>query len=153
MSVGEWLDSVISAEQHHPEIRHRTHEYPDYEAASERDEEPRGRDRYRDGFREQRPLPASADDSAAIDRGVRQLNARLDDLSRQLTRVAQLSEANASHAAVRDHEAPRQLVEVISKLDRRLDQLMTKDRASKIEMEQRVDAVNPAVADLNPKRN
>ncbi len=152
MSVGEWLDSVISAEENPPETRHATRDYPDYEAASERDEEPRDYNSYRAHPPAPRSAPPSGDDPAAIDRSVRQLNARLDDLSRQLTRAAQLSEANASRASVRDQEAPPQLVEVISKLDRRLDQLMTEGRASKSAMEQRVDAVSRAVADLNPKR-
>src|SRR5438067_1700542 len=104
MSVGEWLDSVISAEQDRPETRRGTRDYPEYDLAGGHEEEPRGRDSYGGEADEQRRASSGDNDPAANDRTVRALNARLDDLSRQLTQVAQLTEATVARAAAREQE-------------------------------------------------
>src|SRR5262245_10166849 len=93
MSVGEWLDSVISAERNEPESRHAAQDYSEHETVTERDEEHRRRNNSRVHPRGPRRASLPAEDSSKMDHSVRQLNARLDELDRQLTRVAQLSEA------------------------------------------------------------
>ncbi len=82
-------------------------------------------------------------------RGFAELNQRLDDLTRQLSQVATMSAANAARPEPRNEQPSQQLVEVISKLDRRLDQLIAEGRSSKTDIEQRVNAVGRAIADLN----
>ncbi len=90
----------------------------------------------------------------AADQGFAGLNDRLDSLTRQLGELAQMHAANAqtSRPDSRDEEPSRQLVEVISKLDRRLDQLIAEGRSAKTELEQGVNAVDREVADLNREK-
>ena len=106
-------------------------------------------DRAADVFEQAQP---GAKESPAMREALAGLNARLDQLGGQLNRVAQISAANA--AGPRHEEPPRQLIEVISKLDRRLDQLIAVGRTTKTEIEHRVNAIGRAVADLNrePRR-
>ena len=72
-------------------------------------------DRAADVFEQAQP---GAKESPAMREALAGLNARLDQLGGQLNKVAQISAANA--AGPRHEEPPRQLIEVISKLDRRL---------------------------------
>ena len=122
-----------------------SHQYPDARSyrSYERGEREHPGGRAADVF--EQPQPAR--ESPAMREAFADLNARLDQLTRQLDRVAQISTANA--APPRNEEPPRQLIEVISKLDRRLDQLITEGRTTKKEIEHRVNAVGRAVADLN----
>jgi len=87
----------------------------------------------------------------AVDQGFAGLNDRLDSLARELGEIAEKHAANAQafQAERRDEQPSPQLVEIVSKLDQRLDQLIAEGRSAKIEIEQRVSAVDRAVADLN----
>jgi localization factor PodJL len=98
---------------------------------------------------EQRLPLACGQDRPAIHEGFAELNQRLDDLTRQLSQVATMSAAKSTRREPRHEEPSHQLVEVISKLDRRLDQLIAEARSSKTDIEQRVHAVGRAIADLN----
>src|SRR5262249_56396062 len=127
--------SVIAAETDHAESRPPRREHPEEAPAGEQDagafddtpSHPHG---------PATPVAESGDQESTANEQVRELNARVDSLTRQLTRVAQLSEAAASRSAARDQEPPRQLAEVISKLDRRLTQLITEAHAAKTQKEQ-----------------
>jgi localization factor PodJL len=78
----------------------------------------------------------------AINKELEELHARLDHL------VATLSAGNAARRNEREAEPTRELIAVVSKLDRRLDQLIAEGRSSKEEIERQVHAVGRAVADL-----
>ena len=94
------------------------------------------------------------DHRPAVDQGFAELNDRLDKLTKQLGQLAEMNAASTQQASPepRDEEAPHQLVEVISRLDRRLDELIAEARSAKTEIEQRVNAVDRAVADLNREK-
>ena len=93
-------------------------------------------------------MPFAREARPAVDNGFDELHARLDDLARQLSQVATLSAATAEQRNKREAEPARELIAVVSKLDRRLDQLIAEGRSSKQEIEQKVNAVGRAVADL-----
>ena len=80
-----------------------------------------------------------------------ELNQRLDELACQLGKVA-ASAAQPAPPDARESDTSHQLVAVVSKLDRRLDDLIAEERSSRSGMEQRVDAVGRAIADLNRER-
>ncbi|HEY4861548.1 MAG TPA: hypothetical protein VII14_16625 [Xanthobacteraceae bacterium] len=84
----------------------------------------------------------------AINKELEELHARLDHLTSQLSQVATLSAGNAARRNEREAEPTRELIAVVSKLDRRLDQLIAEGRSSKEEIERQVNAVGRAVADL-----
>ncbi|HEY4855082.1 MAG TPA: hypothetical protein VIH98_00195 [Xanthobacteraceae bacterium] len=147
----DWSDEYPDARQyrldeHGESDSGRTRDYQQREEFSERTARS---DRAADVFEQPQRAPK---ESPAMREAFADLNARLDQLTRQLDRVAQISAANA--AGPRNEEPPRQLIEVISKLDRRLDQLVAEGRTTKTEIEHRVNAVGRAVADLNrePRR-
>jgi hypothetical protein len=147
----DWSDEYPAARQyrldeHGESDSGRTRDYQQREEFSERTARS---DRAADVFEQPQRAPK---ESPAMREAFADLNARLDQLTRQLDRVAQISAANA--AGPRNEEPPRQLIEVISKLDRRLDQLVAEGRTTKTEIEHRVNAVGRAVADLNrePRR-
>ena len=94
------------------------------------------------------PPLASGEDRPGLDQSFAELNQRLDALSQQLSHVAQLSAAKA-RAEPRDEAPAGQWLDLIAKLDRRLDQLIDEGRSAKSEMEHRVNAVGRAIADLN----
>src|SRR5262249_31414611 len=124
-------------------------EYPDarQHRFDEREDPGRTRhyqDRAADVFEQAQPR---AKEPPAMREALAGLNARLDQLGGQLNKVAQISAANA--AGPRNEEPPRQLIEAMSKLDRRLDQLIAEGRTTKTEIEHRVNAIGRAVADLN----
>ncbi len=73
------------------------------------------------------PLDGNEDPSASQP-AFAELNRRLDELTRGLGKVAAASGTQAAHPDPRNAEASHQLVEVISKLDRRLDQLIASMR-------------------------
>jgi localization factor PodJL len=118
MSVGEWLDSVIS------------------DCANSDAVEPTGprQDRDRD--------TADIDQSAPAE-----VKGRLDDVGRRLD---QLSLLNASQAYLRSDlrtdEPAGELADVISRLDRRLDQLITSGPSAGEEIEDAVDPLAGKVA-------
>jgi localization factor PodJL len=182
MSLGEWLDSVIleSAESDADEAR-RLSEPESRLFDQDPDREDAWSPRSRDGEHEDRaglPAPArrepsfdperfDSDDPMHQDAGLpararnedrsanhvsfAELNRRLDELTGQLGKVA----ATAAQLALpgpRASDTSHQLVAVISKVDRRLDELIAEERSSRSGMEQRVDAVGRAIADLNRER-
>jgi localization factor PodJL len=151
MSIGEWLDSVIleSAETDDVESRRpaeRKYNHYDEEFTGREHEARPRRSRYAE-YDEQRLPLAHGEDVPAIHRGFAELNQRFDDLTRQLSQVAAMTAAKAARPDQRNEEPSHQLVEVISKLDRRLDQLIAEGRFSKTDIEQRVNAVDRAIAD------
>src|ERR1700722_5414732 len=116
MSVGEWLDSVISD--------HARNE--GNEATG-----PAGADDDGADIHERSPGPPPPPDYDAQPRrapaeDIAEVKGRLDEVGRQLD---QLSRHNASQAYLRPNlrpeEPPRELADVIWRLDRRLDQLMS----------------------------
>ena len=88
----------------------------------------------------------------AVDEGFAEVKDRLDDLKQQLELIARPQSAMPQPASGQD-EAARQFAEVISKLDHKLDQLITDNNATKREIEQRMHGVKRAVADLDPESN
>jgi localization factor PodJL len=119
MSVGEWLDTVI---------------------LSSADDDQDGPER----------------NSAASDKSERHeenssftaLNDRIDPVAHELSQVAHLTADRAKVNEPRNEEALQELAGLISKLDRRIDQAIAESRSTRNAVEQRVDAVNRAVADL-----
>lgn len=186
MSVGQWLDSVITDTAMDEGATPQPHDTPAQHAAQparysaphdfdpryiERAEEqrrmrgtlPGGPARWTpdrtDDARLPRPLsriesPSSAYQPApvrpAADEGFAEVKDRLDDLKRQLESIARPQSAVPQHASGQD-EAARQFADVISKLDHKLDQLITDNNATKSEIEQRMQGVKRAVADLDPE--
>jgi localization factor PodJL len=99
----------------------------------------------------ERPAPADAEDRSENQLAFEELNRRLDVLTGQLGKVA----AGATQAGRPDPgnaETSQQLIEIISKLDSRLDRLITEGRSTRTDIEQRVNAVSRAVADLSRER-
>ena len=131
MSVGEWLDSVIvNSADADPDLG-------DADAAASADYE-----------RHEQSLRGSEEDRAVMHRGLTALNDRIDSLARQLSQLARLTSERAKLNEPRKDEALHQLTGLIGKLDRRLDQAIAESRSAKSAVEQRVEAVNRAVADL-----
>lgn len=139
MSVGEWLDTVIIDSAVADGV-----EPPGEEREGERyrdSAEPRQR-RYADyDARHRRP---AEDDFAAV-------HDRLETLSLQLDQLAR-SNAEAARMPARDEETPRRIGDAISRLDRRLDQLISEGRSASSQIEQRMSAVDQAVAGLQYER-
>jgi localization factor PodJL len=106
------------------------------------------------------PAPAPQEDERPdryrpiVDQGFAKVNDRLDHLDRQLGQLTEFSstQAQAFRQERQGEEPGRELVDVISNLDRRLDQLLAEGRTAKTEIEQRVSAVDRAVADLGRER-
>ena len=98
------------------------------------------------------------EDRPVVDQGFADLHDRLDNLTRQLGHLAEMNAASAqvTRPEPRAEEPQHQLVEVISKLDRRFDELIAEARSAKTEIkteiEQRANAVDRAVADLNREK-
>jgi localization factor PodJL len=139
MSVGEWLDTVI--------IDSAVADGVDPPAEALDDE------RYRDNVQPRRPRYAdydsrhrrpSEDDFAAV-------HDRLETLSLQLDQLARAN-SEAARMPAREEETPRRIGDAISRLDRRLDQLISEGRSASSEIEQRMSAVDRAVAGLQPER-
>ncbi len=188
MSVGQWLDSVITdtaidegvaPEQHDtpeqhaaPPARHSApHDFdPNYIERAEELRRMRGNlppgparwtsDRTEDA-RSPRPQhcvesPTRAYQPApvlpAVDEGFAEVKDRLDHLTQQLESISRPQSAMPQPASGQD-EAARQFAEVISKLDHKLDQLITDNNSSKREIEQRMHGVKRAFADLDPESN
>ena len=96
------------------------------------------------------PRPGPRDEESLAE-----VRGRLDAMTQQLSQLADLNAAQAQQASrrdPRDEETARQLAAAISQLDRRLDQVIAEGRSAKSEIEQRVNAVDRAVADLNRDR-
>ena len=112
--------------------------------ASDRTEDPRSpRPLHSVESRAYQPAPVLP----AVDEGFAEVKDRLDDLKRQLESIARPQSAMPQPASHED-EAARQFAEVISKLDHKLDQLITDNKATKLEIEQRMHGVKRAVADF-----
>jgi localization factor PodJL len=134
MSVGEWLDTVIlnSADEDHLRAG----------VASD--------DAYlEDGpYELEEPKRPGRSADANLHRNFSELNERIDGLARQVTQLARLTGERAKLSEPRDDDALRQLAGLVGKLDRRLDQVITESRSAKHAVEERVDAIGLAVADL-----
>ena len=171
MSVSEWLDSLIidsaSREGIEPAPGAPAHlstdDYPDWDRDPLPPRRPYADDdrRHRPVARDDRPEPAAYHDTSrlpgprerpALDPGIAEVNQRLDNLTRQLDQLARLNVANAKASASRQDEAPRHLTDAISKLDRRLDQLVAEGRSATSEIERRMSAVDRVVADLGQQK-
>ncbi len=104
------------------------------------------------------PRPADPVDRGrpVADQGFAAVHDRLDSLTRQLDHLAKL---NAAHAAAPTRtarpaaadDASRQLATVLSKLDRRIDQLAAEVRPAGREIEQRASAADRPLADVRPE--
>jgi localization factor PodJL len=142
MSVGEWLDSVISDCAQSEGLEPARHPADDRDDAADINERAPPRHVYADYDDHHRRAPAE---------DIAEVRGRLDEVGRQLD---QLSHLNATQAYLRPNlradETPRELADVISKLDRRLDQLITSGRLAGVEVEGRVPAADREVA--NPSR-
>jgi localization factor PodJL len=145
MSIGEWLDSVISdcAQSEGPEPAR----YPradDHDDAADINERAPPRHAYADYDDHRGRAPAE---------DIAEVRGRLDEVGRQLD---QLSRLNVTQAYLRPEpradETPRELADVISKLDRRLDQLIASGRLANVEVEGRVPAADREVADPSRER-
>ena len=85
--------------------------------------------------------------------GIAEINDRLDWLSRQLDLIAQANSDAAQQVASAPEDAgPHHLVDAITRLDQRLDQLIEEGRTATTFIEERVNAVDRAVADLTRER-
>ena len=175
MSVEEWLDTVIieassaGTEPAAPAPQGHPQQEPDERAAWDREPQPPRRgpaeydDRPQTPAHDERPQPAArehpsrptgGDDRArpAADPAIAEVNQRLDQLARQLDQLARLNATKTQTAGNRHDEAPRQLTDAISKLDRRLDKLITEGRSATSEIERRMSAVDRVIADLGREK-
>jgi localization factor PodJL len=144
MSVGEWLDSVISDCAKNEGAEPTRHPQADDDDAADISERaPPGRHPYADYDGHHRRAPAE---------DIAEVRGRLDEVGRQLD---QLSLLNATQAYLRPNlradEHPREFADVILRLDR-LDQLIASGRWASDEVERRVGTVDREVANLNRER-
>ena len=138
MSVGEWLDTVISDrarnEGAEPGAEPARHPHGDDENDAERHA-------YAEHDDHRRRAPA--EDMAEV-RG------RLDEVGRQLDRLSRQNAAQILSAAQSARRrAPRELLDVIWRVDRRLDQLIASGRLANEAIDRRVGAVDRHGADPN----
>jgi localization factor PodJL len=143
MSVGEWLDSIISDCAQSEGLEPARHpRADDHDDAADINERAQPRHAYADYDVHRGRAPAE---------DIAEVRGRLDEVGRQLD---QLSRLNATQAYLRPEpradETPRELADVISKLDRRLDQLIASGRLAGVEVEGRGGAADREVA--NPSR-
>src|SRR5258708_28366285 len=111
MSVGEWLDAVIRYNAQTDEVGPRAE-------AGEADVNERAPGRHAYADYDDRRGRAGAEDLA-------EFRGRLDEVGRQLDQLSRLNTTQAYlRPNLRTEEPPRELVDVISRLDRRLDQLI-----------------------------
>ncbi|MGE0036101.1 MAG: hypothetical protein AB7S93_10730 [Xanthobacteraceae bacterium] len=102
-----------------------------------------------DGMAAVRERLDSLTQKLAQDEGLLEINNRLDNLTQQLEAMARLNAANAQTPPASPQADPtHQVAEVISKLDRRLDEMVADNRSARSEIAERLRAVNRAVADL-----
>jgi localization factor PodJL len=121
MSVGEWLDSIISDSARNERIASpRLAQANDDEAINQRT--PPGRRHAGADYDQHRRAP---------EEDIAEVKGRLDEVGRQLD---QLSRLNAGQAYLRPNlrpeEPPREIADVIWSLDRRLDQLIAAGRSA-----------------------
>src|SRR5450631_769909 len=141
MSVGEWLDTVISDRAKNEAVEPTRH-------PQTYDERPDGHER----TPPERHAFADFDDHhhRATGEDMAEVRGRLDEVSRQLD---QLSRLNVSQDYLRPNlrveEPPRELVDVIWRVDRRLDQLIASGRLANEAIDRRVGALDRNGADLN----
>ncbi len=142
MSVGEWLDSVISNSSRNEEIEAARPDPADDDVADIDERTPPRRPAYADDDDHQRRT--GAEDIAEV-RG------RLDEVGRQLDQISRLN----SQAFLRPNlrpEPPSELVDVITRLDRRLDELMASGRVPAETLRPAIGAPGRAAVDLNRDR-
>jgi localization factor PodJL len=139
MSVGEWLDSVIS-DSARSEPTRLAPAADDDDAADVNDRTPERRHARAD-YDDHRRAPAA---------DIAEVKGRLDDVGRQLDRMSRL---NASQAYLRPNlrldEPPRELADVLWRLDRRLDQLIGSGRRADETLQSRAGAATSEVAALD----
>src|SRR5215831_17438415 len=82
------------------------------------------------------PKPAEQDEASAADQDLVEVKDRLDSLTLQLSRLVEMNatKEHISPADLWNAEPPRQLVEAISRIDSRLDELTEERRSVKAEM-------------------
>lgn len=95
------------------------------------------------------PLPQRQRPPYRIGRNISSIHARLDNLTRQIDRLA---ETSSPALDAYGEETPRRLADAIDRLDRRLDQLIQEGRQVTSEMERRVSSVDRALAALGEER-
>ena len=83
------------------------------------------------------------DDEDAISDNLAAVNERLDDLTRQLERIAQLSSAARSGTSSTGEPVQDRVSEALARLDRRLDQVISEGRAASSKIERRVRFAPP----------
>src|ERR1700722_1413596 len=129
MSVGEWLDSVISDHARNEGTEASGPARGDDDGADLNERAQPGRQAHPDYDDHHRRAPAE---------DIAEVKGRLDEVGRQLD---QLSRHNATQAYLRPNlhpeEPSRELTDVLWKLDRRLDQLIPSGRAASQAVERR----------------
>lgn len=149
-------DEPAAWDREPPLSRRSSAEHEDHTQLPVRDERPQP-------IRDERPQPTARDHPyrptshddrlrPSADPAIAEVNQRLDQLTRQLDHLARLNAANAQAAGIGQGEAPRQLTDAISKLDRRLDKLITEGRSTTSEIERRMSAVDRVIADLGREK-
>ena len=101
-----------------------------------------------DGLAEVRQRLDNLTQQLAQDDGLTEITGRLDSLTQQLEAMARLNAAGAQTSPAEQPDPTHQVAEVISRLDRRLDEMVADSRSTRSEIEERLSAVNRAVADL-----
>jgi localization factor PodJL len=137
MSVGEWLDTVISDRARNDAGEPTRH--PDDERSDGNERTAPERHAFAD-FDDHRGAPAQ---------DLAEVRGRLDEVSLQLDR---LSRQNAGESYLRPNlrvEEPRELLDVIWRVDRRLDQLIASGRLANEAINRRVSPVDRNGADLD----
>ena len=170
MSVGEWLNSVIldSAEEAEPEYE------PDYPAEDEHNASPAPRSRRpaprgygapdpRDYDRRERdydyraPEPRYAPEPPRYARDpiadeVSAIHDRLEGLTAGVENLMRSTSLARGGTRQEDDGTSRRLSDAISKLDQRVEHLMTEGRTATRAMERRVDSVDRALSILGNSR-
>ncbi len=146
MSVGEWLDSVISNSARSEEVEppQPSHAAADNDVADIDERTPPRRHAYADY--EDHHGRAGAEDIAEV-RG------RLDEVGRQLDQLSRLNFSPAyPRPNLRAAEPAPELVDVITRLDRRLDQLMASGRVANETVAPSLGVLDRAPVDLHRDR-
>ena len=101
-----------------------------------------------DGLAEVRQRLDNLTQQLAQDDGLTEITGRLDSLTQQLEAMARLNAAGTQTSPAEQPDPTHQVAEVISRLDRRLDEMVADHRSTRSEIEERLSVVNRAVADL-----
>ena len=101
-----------------------------------------------DGLAEVRQRLDNLTQQLAQDDGLTEITGRLDNLTQQLESMARLNAAGAPTPPAEQPDPTDQVAEVISRLDRRLDEMVADNRSTRTEIEESLREVNRAVADI-----